>query len=102
MLRITVQEENETCRLKLSGKLAGPWVAETLNVWRSVRCSGKQIEVDLNELIGVDAAGRRLLASMHEAGASLRARGVANSALIAEVAEPRNQTKPTKTRKESR
>lgn len=87
MLRITLQEQIETWRLNLSGKLAGPWVAETANVWGSVARSGKQIEVDLNEVTGVDAAGRRLLASMHEAGASLRATGIENSALIAEIAQ---------------
>lgn len=95
MLRITVQEDGAVWSLKLSGKLAGPWVAETANVWRSVLRSGKQIEVDLNEVTGVDAAGRMLLTSMQEAGALLRATGVANSALIAEIARghrrrPRN------------
>jgi ABC-type transporter Mla MlaB component len=95
MLRITVQEDGAIWSLYLSGKLAGPWVAETANVWRQALRSGKQIEVDLNEITGVDAAGRMLLASMHEAGARLRAAGVANTALIAEIAggqqrRPRN------------
>ncbi|HXK01136.1 MAG TPA: hypothetical protein VMS37_01965 [Verrucomicrobiae bacterium] len=86
MLRITVHEESATWRLNLSGKLAGPWVTETENVWRSVLRSGKPIEVDLNEVTGVDAAGRTLLALMHEHGAILRATGIEISALIAEVA----------------
>lgn len=102
MLRITVQEESATWRLNLSGKLAGPWVMETANVWRSVLRSGKQIEVDLNEVTGVDAAGRTLLASMHEAGASLRATGVENSALIAEIAEHGTRPGAPGNRKEKR
>jgi ABC-type transporter Mla MlaB component len=95
MLRITVQENEAVWSLNLSGKLAGPWVVETANVWRSAPRSGKQIEVDLNEVTGVDAAGRVLLASMQQAGARLLATGVANCALIAEIARghgrrPRN------------
>ena len=39
--------------------------------------------------------GATLLASMHEAGASLRATGVENSALIAEIAEHADQTRRT-------
>lgn len=86
MLRITIQENEAVWSLNLSGKLAGPWVVETANVWRSAPRSGKQIEVDLNEVTGVDAAGRMLLASMQQAGARLLATGVANCALIAEIA----------------
>ncbi|MGP0072067.1 MAG: STAS domain-containing protein [Bryobacteraceae bacterium] len=91
MLRITVQESNETWRLTLSGKLAGAWVAETANAWRSAPRSGKQIEVDLNEVTGIDAAGRSLLVSMHQAGARLQATGVENSALISEIRTSRGK-----------
>lgn len=86
MLRITVHENDAIWSLNLSGKLAGPWVAETANVWRLAPPSGKRIEVDLNEVTGVDAAGRTLLDSMQQAGARLLATGVANRALIAEIA----------------
>jgi len=93
MLRITVQEESARWRLNFSGKLAGPWVTEAEKVWRSVLRSGNQIEVDLNELTGVDAAGRTLLASMHQAGASLRATGVENCALVADIGQARRKTR---------
>lgn len=93
MLRITVQEESGVWRLCLSGKLAGPWVAETENVWRSAPSSGTQIEVDLKDVTGVDTAGRRLLVSMHQAGARLLAGGVANCALIAEIQRGRHPRK---------
>lgn len=87
MLRITVDENSTTWRLHLSGKLAGPWVAETANVWHSAPSATKQLQVDLKQVTGVDAAGRLLLAEMHRAGARLLAEGIANSALIAEIAE---------------
>jgi hypothetical protein len=85
MLRITVYEDGGRYRLELAGKLGGPWVAETENVWRSPPCSGKEIEVDMREVTGIDDAGRELLIAMHEAGAHFVTRGVAMTALIGEV-----------------
>lgn len=85
MLRITLHQDGDQCRLELSGKLYGPWVAETETVWHSAACSGKQIEVDMREVTGVDTAGHKLLAAMHEAGAGFVAQGVAMTALIDEI-----------------
>lgn len=85
MLRITVHEDGAQCRLELAGKLGGPWVAETENVWLSAPCSGREIEVDMREVTGVDDAGRELLSAMHHAGARLIAEGVWMTALIEEI-----------------
>ena len=85
MLRITVHENGEHCRLELAGRLGGPWVAETEQAWRSSKCADKQIEVDMRQVTGVDEAGRKLLFAMHQAGARLVAEGVAMTALIDEI-----------------
>ena len=85
MLRITVHEDGDQCPLELAGKLGGPWVAETEYVWLSAPCSGKEIEVDMREVTGVDDAGRELLAAMHRAGACFTAEGLAMTALIDEI-----------------
>jgi hypothetical protein len=85
MLRITLHNDDTKCRLKLAGKLAGPWVAETENVWRSVSCSDKEIELDMTEVTGIDDAGRELLIAMHKAGARFVVQGVAMTALIEEI-----------------
>jgi len=105
MLRITVDENSTTWRLDLSGKLAGPWVAETANVWRSAPSAAKQIEVDLKQVTGVDAAGRLLLTAMHQAGARLIAEGIANSALVDEIthgAHPHNNIRKAMSAERSR
>ena len=101
MLRITVHEDGGQCRLELAGKLGGPWVAETENVWLSARCSGKEIEVDMREVTGVDDAGRELLAAMHRAGACFTAEGVAMTALIEEITgkQPLNATERQRRKK---
>ena len=85
MLRITVHEDDGQYRLELAGKLAGPWVAETESVWRLATCSGKEIEIDMRDVTGMDAAGRDLLSAMHQAGARLIARGVEMTALVDEI-----------------
>ena len=85
MLRITLHQDASQCRLELSGRLCGPWVAETENAWRSALCSSEEIEVDMREVTGVDHAGHQLLAAMHQAGARLIAKGVWMTALIEEI-----------------
>ena len=85
MLRITVHVDGDRCRLQLSGRLCGPWVDETANVWHPALSSGKEIEVDIREVTGIDAAGRDLLVAMHVAGARLVAEGVAMTALLEEI-----------------
>ena len=101
MLRITLHQDGRQCRLELSGKLCGPWVGETENLWRSASCSANEIEVDMREVTGVDLAGHKLLAAMHHAGARLIAKGVWMTALIQEITgeRPFDGTKRQRRRK---
>jgi hypothetical protein len=101
MLRITVHEDGGQCRLELEGRLGGPWVTETENVWRSAPCSGKEIEIDMRQVTAVDDAGRGLLSAMHQAGARLVAEGVAMTTLVHEITgkQPFNSTERQPRRK---
>ena len=85
MLRITVQEDGSLWRLHLAGRLAGAWVAETENTWRSAPVFGRRLEIDMREVTWIDDAGRRLLQAMNQAGARLIAKGVAMEALVEEI-----------------
>jgi hypothetical protein len=85
MLRIVLDQDGKQCRLELAGKLCGPWVGETQNVWRSALSTGKEVEVDVRDVTGVDDAGRELLAAMHHAGARLITKGVWMTALLEEI-----------------
>ena len=85
MLRITVQEDGAVWRLHLAGRLAGVWVDETENIWHSAKTCGKQVEIEMREVTGIDEAGRRLLRAMNQAGARLVANGVAMKALVEEL-----------------
>jgi len=85
MLRITIQEDGTLWRLHLSGRLAGAWVAETENTWRSAPICGGAVEIDIREVTGIDEAGCCLLRAMNEAGARFIAKGVATEALVEEI-----------------
>jgi hypothetical protein len=85
MLRITLHRDAGKCRLELSGRLCGPWVGETESVWREARCSGKELEVDMRDVTGVDVAGREFLAAMHQAGACFVVQGAAMAALVKQI-----------------
>jgi len=85
MLRITVQDAGTLWRLQLSGRLAGDWVAETENIWRSSPVSGGPVEIDMREVTWIDEGGRCLLQAMNQAGALFIAKGVAMEALIEEI-----------------
>jgi ABC-type transporter Mla MlaB component len=86
MLRITVEKNGSFCRLKLAGRLWGPWVPEMEKAWRTALSSAaKQIEIDMKEVTAVDDDGRELLVSMHQAGARLVVQGVEMTALVKEI-----------------
>ena len=84
MLRVTEYDEPGAWRLKLEGKLAGPWVCEVERIW-SAAPAGKRREVDLRGVTCADQSGRDLLHRMHRGGASFVAEGVMMKALIEEL-----------------
>src|SRR5579862_8875529 len=85
MLRITIHEDGNVCRLELAGKLEGPWVAETEKAWRGSLRPDQAIEIDLRQLTSVDSAGRDLLAVFHRSGACLIVEGVWMTALLGDL-----------------
>jgi len=86
MLKITVEEKPETTRIKVEGRLAGPYVQELDRTWRSIlpALSTKTLSVDLSGMTGVDEAGKQLLAEIY--GAS-HAQFIARSVLTEFYAE---------------
>ena len=80
MLRITIQKGSGPATLKLEGKLAGPWVGELENIWRSENAT-EAVLVDLFDVSFVDASGKNLLAEMYQGGAHF----VADTPLMKQV-----------------
>lgn len=78
--------QEEFTRLKLEGRLEGPYVGELDRAWRSLASSlgSKNLLVDLCGVLYVDAAGKRLLVEIHsKSGAEF----FGNSALTKYLAE---------------
>jgi ABC-type transporter Mla MlaB component len=84
MLNITVQDSPREVRLKLEGNLAGAWVTELEDCWRSAHSSlaGRWLCVDMVAVEQVDRAGRYLLALMRRNGAQLVASGAVMTELV--------------------
>jgi hypothetical protein len=86
VLRITTRDAGDRHLLTVEGRLTGVWVAELEASWRAARRSpARSIRVDLCEVDMVDAAGRYLLALMHQSGVELVVRGCAMSELVREI-----------------
>ena len=82
MLRITIQNGSGRASLKLEGKLAGPWVEELRDLWRSGSAT-EAFLVDLFDVSFVDTSGKDLLAEMWQGGADF----VADSPLMKQIIE---------------
>lgn len=71
-LTIYLHDRTDQFRFQLQGPLAGNWVNELETCWQTARSLGDRAYwIDLSGLTGIDQAGRRLLARMHERGARL-------------------------------
>ncbi len=86
MLRITIQENSEL-RLTLEGRLAGAWVTELEQCWRTASSTArdKQFVIDLTDLDSVDSAGRRLLKTLNEHGTRFIATTLIMRELVSEI-----------------
>jgi ABC-type transporter Mla MlaB component len=85
MLKITARRNETRTILELAGRLAGPWVDELRSCWQEAAEGDRQIEVLLQEVSFIDAAGRELLADMHRHGVRLAAAGCMTRAIIEQI-----------------
>jgi anti-anti-sigma regulatory factor len=87
MLRLTVEDLGTALLLKLQGRLAGVWVPELAQSWRTLtaRSPGTVLMVDLTHTDFVDLAGKYLLCLMHQAGVRLSAHSPHMMAVVAEI-----------------
>ncbi len=75
MLKITLHDSAGEFRLKLEGRLSGPWVRELEQCWKTASSTtqGRKTVVDLGEVDFVDPPGQDLLAVMHAEGVEMEA-----------------------------
>jgi anti-anti-sigma regulatory factor len=87
MLKITLHDSADELRMKLEGKLAGLWVGELQQCWRTAASTtqGRNTVVDLRDVDFVDTDGQSVLAEMRRQGVRLVAVTPLIQALIEEI-----------------
>lgn len=86
MFKITVNQADNAETWELEGKLSGEWVMELERCWRERR-SDVPLEIRLKAISYIDAAGKQLLAEMHDAGAGIVGCGCMTKAVVEEISK---------------
>jgi len=97
MLKITRRDEADTAVIQVEGKLAGPWVKELEECWRSVAADQpRPVRVDLTAVSFIDETGEELLRTMHREHVELKAKGCFTTCLIQTIKQAigRSDRKP--------
>jgi ABC-type transporter Mla MlaB component len=89
MLRITVHDKPRDLTFRLEGSLAGPWLRELQECWRTTLGSRRKpvLRVELTGVTFIDAAGQACLADMHRQGAEFVAADCLTRAIVAEITQ---------------
>ena len=98
MLRITIHDTPSELRLRLEGRLAGPWVREVELCCQTAQSTlrDRSLVVDLREVDFVDAAGERWLAAMYQRGAKFLASSALTRHLVRQITGgPAEEVQPT-------
>ncbi len=87
MLRITVHNERPVLTFQLEGKLAGPWVQELKECWKSALASRHEpiLRVDLTGVTLIDETGKACLAELHRQGAEFVTADCLTNAVVDEI-----------------
>ena len=93
MLKITTRIESGVLLFGLEGKLAGPWVTELEQCWRSATGlqQGNPVRVDLSSVTFIDEEGKDLLRKMYRTGADLTATGCLNKCIVEGIKQSEKQ-----------
>jgi len=91
MLRITVHDNPQVLTIQLEGRLAGPWLRELEECWKSTLADPRTsiLRVDLAGVTFIDDAGKSCLAAMYRQGAELIAADCLTKEIVAEIREGR-------------
>src|SRR5271157_3805825 len=87
MLRITVNDKPQAITFQLEGRLAGPWLRELEECWKSTLAQQRKpiLRVDLTGVTFIDDAGKSCLADMHRQGAELVAADCLTKDIVDEI-----------------
>ena len=91
MLRITVHDNPQALTFQLEGRLAGPWLRELEQCWKSTLVQPRKpiLRVDLTGVTFIDDAGKTCLAAMHRQGAEFVAADCLTEVIVNEIRQRR-------------
>lgn len=95
MLKISIHENEQAIEVKLSGRLAGPWVGELDRAWAetALRLGNRTVQVDLRDLTYSDAAGKRVLRAIYAQTKAVLIAGTLGSQQLAKEIKEINSSK---------
>lgn len=86
MLKITFQDTPESVKVKLEGKLSGPWVDELERSWTEHSyLPSEKVIIDLSDVTYISPEGKRLLAQMVRKGVGFRGAHLMTRYVIDEI-----------------
>jgi anti-anti-sigma regulatory factor len=91
MLKVTIKQADSSEVWELEGKLSGDWVVELERCWKE-RSSPTTVplQVHLKAVSYIDAAGKQLLAQMHDRGVGIVGCGCMTKAVVEEITRHAN------------
>ncbi len=89
MMKIQVNERGDQLTLEVEGRLAGVFVPELEQCWRSALAMrpDRTVQVDLKHVTCVDRTGRSLLQSMHCGGVVFLRAGISIQDILEQIME---------------
>ena len=89
MLRITVHDNPQNLTFQLEGRLAGPWLRELEECWKSTLAHQRKsiLRVDLTGVTFIDDAGKTCLAAMHRQRAEFVVADCLTRDIVAEITQ---------------
>jgi len=88
MLKISVFESSKQRRLVLEGVLVAPWAAELETACETAQAdlNGRQLVVELKNLVAISEEGKTILYSLMSNGVKLRSHGIYTKRLVRQIA----------------
>lgn len=96
MAIIKIHDRADELRIEIQGDFSGPCVRDTSATWRASLPDAmhRRLTVDISEVCGCDADGRKLLQEMYKHGTQIAAGNPTALALLTEITGPLSRRAP--------
>ena len=87
MLKISIVDTSDQCRIVLEGKLIAPWVTELKKTWQALAADlgGREFVVDAGDVTFISREGESELLELMRHGAKFQCRGVFTKHIVEQL-----------------